>query len=315
MELAHGIAGIEKDKRSLVTVGTFDGVHHGHQSIIRYLVDRARRKAGTSVAISFDPHPRQVLTGTPVPLLTTIEERAALFEALGLDRFIVLPFTREFAATSARDFVVDLLVEKVGLQEIVIGYDHGFGKGREGDSELLQSLGNTYGFSVDVVPAQILEQGVVSSSRIRELLAAGAVETAGTLLSRPYSLIGTVTHGDGRGKSIGYPTANIAVTNPNKVVPSHGVYAVRVQLEGADTIYGAMMNVGVRPTFTNPDEHPVQTLETHIFDLEADLYGRRLTVDFVKRIRDEQKFNSIDALIKQLSKDEARCRAELKLQA
>ncbi len=172
MELAYGVEDLEKDSTSLVTVGTFDGVHHGHQSIIRYLVDRARRKGGTSVALSFDPHPRQVLTGEAVPMLTTIEERGALFEALGLDRFIVLPFTRDFAATSARDFVVDLLVQRIGLQEIVIGYDHGFGKGREGDSELLQQLGEDHGFTVDVVPAKILEQGVVSSSRIRELLAA-----------------------------------------------------------------------------------------------------------------------------------------------
>lgn len=313
MELAYGVDALEKDATSLVTVGTFDGVHHGHQSIIRYLVDRARRKEGTSVAISFDPHPRQVLTGLPVPLLTTIEERGALFESLGLDRFIVLPFTKAFAATSARDFAVELLVKRIGLQEIVIGYDHGFGKGREGDSDLLQQLGAMHGFSVDVVPAQILEQGVVSSSRIRELLADGEVDVAGKLLSRPYSLMGTVVHGDGRGKTIGYPTANIAVTNPNKVVPKQGVYAVRVRVEGVAEQCGAMMNVGVRPTFSDPEKNPLQTLEIHIFDLNEDLYGKRLTVDFVKRIRDEQKFNSIDALIKQLSKDEARCRAELKL--
>ncbi|MEM8486133.1 MAG: bifunctional riboflavin kinase/FAD synthetase [Bacteroidota bacterium] len=313
MELAYGVEGLKKDNSSLITVGTFDGIHHGHQSIIRYLVDRAQRKGGTSVALSFDPHPRQVLTGEPVPMLTTIEERGALFEALGLDRFIVVPFTEAFAATSARDFVVALLVEQVGMQEIVIGYDHGFGKGREGNSDLLQQLGADYGFSVDVVPAQILEQGVVSSSRIRELLAVGEVGTAGRLLSRPYSLMGTVVHGDGRGKTIGYPTANIAVANPNKVVPKQGVYAVHVRVGDAPELHGAMMNVGVRPTFANPDKKPLQTLEIHIFDLDADLYGTRLTVDFVKRIRDEQKFNSIDALIKQLSKDEARCRAELKL--
>ncbi len=254
MELVYGIDKLTKDSTSLVTVGTFDGIHHGHQSIIRYLVERANRKQGTSVAISFDPHPREVLTGEPVPLLTTIEERGALFEALGLDRFIVLPFTHKFAATSARDFVVDLLVEQVGLQEIVIGYDHGFGKGREGDSELLQHLGEVHNFSVDVVPAQILEQGVVSSSRIRELLAKGEVDTAGKLLSRPYSLIGEVVHGDGRGKTIGYPTANIAVTNPNKVIPRQGVYAVEVRIGDTTNRHGAMMNVGVRPTFATAGE-------------------------------------------------------------
>lgn len=199
MKREYGLDQIERDDRSLVTVGTFDGVHHGHQSIIRYLVDRAQRNDGKSVAVSFDPHPRQVLTGDPVPLLTTIQERAEIFAGLGLDRFIVIPFTTAFAEISAEDFVKDVLVSRIGLKEIVIGYDHGFGKGRKGDSELLQNLGSELQFSVDVVPAQILEQGVVSSTRIRELLTEdGAVDLAGKLLSRAYSLIGTVVKGDGK---------------------------------------------------------------------------------------------------------------------
>ena len=313
MKREYGLGQIENDPRSLVTVGTFDGVHHGHQSIIQYLVDRAKRKSGSSVAVSFDPHPRQVVTGTPVPLLTTIQERAEIFSELGLDRFIVIPFTRAFADTSAQSFVEDVLVKRIGLQEIVIGYDHGFGKGRQGDSDLLQNLGKQYNFSVDIIPAQILEQGVVSSTRIRELLTKeGDVAVAGKLLNRRYSLIGKVVHGDGRGRQIGYPTANVLVANPNKVIPKRGVYAVRVRKVGIAGSYDAMMNIGLRPTFSDGQNVVDLRLEVHIFDFSEDLYDQELQIEFVQRIRPEEKFNSIEALIKQLSKDEVRCRAELK---
>ena len=312
MKREYGLDQIVRDVRSLVTVGTFDGVHHGHQSIIKYLVERARRKSGVSVALSFDPHPRQVITGEQVPLLTTIQERAEIFAGLGLDRFIVIPFTKAFAEISARSFVIDTLVNSIGLQEIVIGYDHGFGKGRQGDSELLEELGSAYNFSVDVIPAQILEKGIISSTRIRELLTEeGDVALAGKLLNRAYSLIGTVVKGDGRGRTIGYPTANIDVKNPNKVIPRRGVYAVRVHEVGDQRVFDAMMNVGIRPTF-GESKGPEQWMEVHIFDFTSDLYGKELQIDFVQRMRDEEKFNSIDALKKQLSKDEARCRAELK---
>lgn len=314
MTREYGLHQIEHDPRSHVTVGTFDGVHLGHQSIMRYLVDRARSRGGISVALSFDPHPREVVTGRPVPLLTTVQERAEIFEALGLDRFIVIPFTPSFAETSPEDFVVDILIKRIGLREIVIGYDHGFGKGRQGDSELLQDLGKAHDFSVDVIPAKILEQGIVSSTRIRELLTKeGDVALAGKLLNRSYSLIGTVVKGDGRGRKIGYPTANIAIVNPNKVIPMRGVYAVRVRKVGGKRVMDAMMNVGVRPTFSDGQSIEKTHLEVHIFDFEENLYGKELQIDFVSRIRDEVKFNSIDALVKQLSKDEVRCRAELKL--
>ncbi len=313
MKREYGLEQIVNDPRSLVTVGTFDGVHHGHQSIIQYLVERAKRKSGSSVAVSFDPHPRQVVTGTPVPLLTTIQERAEIFSALGLDRFIVIPFTKAFADTSAQSFVEDVLVKRIGLQEIVIGYDHGFGKGRQGDSDLLQNLGAQHNFSVDIIPAQILEQGVVSSTRIRELLTIeGDVAVAGKLLNRRYSLIGKVVHGDGRGRQIGYPTANVLVANPNKVVPKRGVYAVRVRKVGDLASHDAMMNIGLRPTFSDGQNIADLRLEVHIFDFKEDLYGHDLQIEFVQRIRPEEKFNSIEALIKQLSKDEVRCRAELK---
>ena len=298
---------IEKNDQSLVTVGTFDGVHLGHQSIIQYLVERAKKWEALSVAVTFDPHPRQVVRRSPVPLLTTIEERASAFEGLGLDRFIVIPFTQEFADTSAEQFVVDMLVNRIGLKEIVIGHDHGFGKGREGDKKLLVSLGRKHNFTVDVIPAHSLDLDIVSSTRIRtELRETGNVELVSKLLGRFYALTGRVVRGDGRGAGIGFPTANIHVNHPQKLVPLRGVYAVLVHLPQGRTQMG-MLNIGHRPTFEGTEER----VEVHIFDLEENLYDHQITIEFVRRIRDEQKFNSIEALVQQLSNDKVRCRAEL----
>jgi riboflavin kinase/FMN adenylyltransferase len=307
MERIVGIEGIVRQPASVVTVGTFDGVHLGHQSILRYLVDRSRLKAGISTVLSFNPHPRQVLTGTPMPLLTTIEERADVLEALGIDRFVVIPFTPEFASLSASAFVTGILVGRVGLQEIVIGYDHGFGKDREGDGELLAALGRQFGFAVDVIPAQVLEADVVSSTRVRQLLVeSGDVRQAAGLLGRPYRLTGTVVRGDGRGRHMGYPTANLAI-DMQKVLPRTGVYAVRAWVPGEDEPFGGMLNIGVRPTFDGRDAR----VEVNLFEFEGDLYGRSLRVDFVEWIRAEAKFQDTATLVEQLSKDEARCKAEL----
>jgi riboflavin kinase/FMN adenylyltransferase len=308
MKREFGLDQIVRDDRSLVTVGTFDGVHLGHQSIIRYLVGRARQRDAVSVALSFDPHPREVLRGEPIPLLTTIEERARVFEDLGLDRFIVIPFTRDFAGMEADAFVIDVLVERIGLKEIVIGYDHGFGKGRAGDSELLHELGRQYGFTVDVIPAQVLEKDVVSSTRIRQALTdEGDVRLAARLLGRPYAVSGVVVEGDGRGRTIGYPTANITVDNPHKVIPERGVYAVRVLIESRVSVFDGMLNIGNRPTFDGGETR----LEAHLFDYAGSLYGQAVTVEFYRRIRDEKKFSSVELLVQQLSRDKERCRAEL----
>ena len=296
------------EKASIVTVGTFDGVHLGHQSIIKYLVERAQKQRAFSVAVSFDPHPRQVVKQTPIPLLSTIQERAEALEELGLDRFIVIPFTTNFSETSADQFVVDVLVRKIGLKEIVIGHDHGFGKGREGDKELLMNLGKKFGFNVDVIPAQFLESGIVSSTRIRNALQeSGDVVLAAKLLGRRYSLLGRVVRGAGRGKGIGFPTANIVVDHPQKIVPLNGVYAVLVHVGESDVVHKGMLNIGVGPTFGGTE----QKIEVHIFDFDASIYNDSLRVDFVQRIRSEKKYNSVDELIQQLSQDKARCMAEL----
>jgi riboflavin kinase/FMN adenylyltransferase len=304
MKREFGWDDIERDDTSVVTVGTFDGVHRGHQVILDHLLARAEERAGLSTLISFDPHPRSVVHADTVPLLTTVEERAQLLEEFGLDRFVVVPFSEEFSQLSPGDYVEEILVNRVGLQEITVGYDHRFGRKRAGDVDVLREFGEQFGFDVDVIPAQKVDQHVVSSRGIRELLEEeGDVTQAAELLGRPYQLQGVVARGEGRGRQIGYPTANLALQDPRKLVPQRGVYAVTVGLPDGRTC-GGMMNIGRRPTF---DEMEV-TVEVHLFDFEGDLYGETLSVQFLQRLRDEQKFDSPDALAMQLSEDERHCR-------
>jgi len=295
---------IQRDDASVVTVGTFDGVHEGHRVIVDHLLDRAEAQDGVSTLVSFDPHPRSVVRDRDIPLLTTVPERAALLEDLGLDRFVVIPFSMAFAQQDPEAYVREVLVERIGLQEITVGYDHRFGRDRGGDVDLLRECGDRFGFAVDVIPPQKVDQDVVSSRRIRELLTeAGDVSRAAEMLGRPYALGGVVARGEGRGRQIGFPTANIALEDSRKLVPKRGVYAVRATTPNGTT-HGGMMNIGRRPTF---DEMEV-TVEVHLFDFDGDLYGDRLSVQFLQRLRDEQKFDSADALAMQLSEDERHCR-------
>jgi len=302
---------ITHDDRSVVTVGTFDGVHRGHRAIIEYLKQRAEEQSGPSTLVSFDPHPRTVVHGEEVPLLTTVSERADLLEDLGLYRFVVIPFSMDFAQLGPEKYVRDVLVQRIGMQEITVGYDHRFGKDRAGDVELLRELGEEYGFEVDVIPPQEVDHDVVSSSTIRTLLQEeGAIKEANERLGRPYQIKGVVARGEGRGRKLGYPTANLALADARKLVPKRGVYATTVTLpNGQDR--GGMMNIGRRPTF---DEMDV-TVEVHLFDFEGDLYGESLSVQFLQRLRDEQKFESADALAAQLSEDERRCRTVVEAMA
>lgn len=295
---------ISRDTSSVLTAGTFDGVHRGHQAIIDYLKRRADERGGTATVMSFDPHPRAVVHDRDVELLSTLEERGDLLEHYGIDRFVVIPFTREFANLPARQYVEEILVNRIGLAEITIGYDHAFGRNREGDVALLRSMGETHGFEVDVIPAKEVDAGVVSSSRIRSLLREGDASGAAKLLGRPYDLRGTVEHGEGRGRTIGYPTANIELRDARKLIPKLGVYAVRVHRLSTGATHSGMMNIGRRPTFDGMDV----TAEVHILDVEADLYGETLRVEFLRRLRDEQKFESADHLVRQLSNDEDHCR-------
>jgi riboflavin kinase/FMN adenylyltransferase len=306
MKRQIGLGEITRDDCSVLTVGTFDGVHLGHQAILRYLNERAATVDGCSVVVSFDPHPREVVLGKRVPLLTTLEERGDLLEAFGIDRFVVLPFTRDLSNLSPRDYVEQVLIETIGLREIVIGYDHRFGRDRAGDRATLEALGAEHGFSVDVIPEQLVHEVTVSSSEVRRQLEAGGVAQAAKLLGRSYTLTGTVVRGDQRGRTIGYPTANLRVHGDRKLVPKPGVYAVRV--EYGDETFGGMMNIGRRPTF---ETDGAVTVEAHLFDFEREIYGRALDVAFVNRVRDEQKFSGPDALVEQLRSDEVQSRKAL----
>ena len=284
-----------------MSVGTFDGLHAGHRTILDRLFERAgSSREGLSTVITFDPHPRELIQGEPVPLLTTIEERGALLEAWGLERFVVLPFTREFSRLEPEAYVEDILVRQIGLQEIVIGYDHRFGRKGKGDADLMRELGRRHGFEVDVISAQAVKEEVVSSTKIRELLREGSVQQAARLLGRPYGLDGTVVRGEGRGRKIGFPTANLAPLDERKVIPGDGVYAVRVQHAGES--YGGMMNIGRRPTFDGTAEQ----IEAHLFKFDQSIYGERLRVEFVQRLRGEEKFEGAEALTRQLAQDRRR---------
>ncbi|WP_103026818.1 bifunctional riboflavin kinase/FAD synthetase [Salinibacter altiplanensis] len=311
MKREIGWDAISHDPRSVVTVGTFDGVHCGHRAIIEYLQERAEAQDGPSTLVSFDPHPRAVVHDEEVPLLTTVAERADLLEGLGLDRFVVIPFSNDFAQLGPKAYVEEVLVDRIGAQEITVGYDHRFGKGRAGDVEDLREFGEQHGFSVDVIPPQEVDHDVVSSSTIRSLLLTeGSIEQANARLGRPYRLSGLVSRGQGRGRELGYPTANLALEDARKLTPKRGVYATMVVLPNGNR-RGGMMNIGRRPTF---DEMDV-TVEVHLLDYEGDLYGATLSVEFLQRLRAEQKFESAAALAAQLSEDEERCRTVIRTQA
>lgn len=308
MKIVDYSAGLTPDQASVVTVGTFDGVHLGHQAVLNYLIAKARDTDGISTVITFDPHPRDVIHADKIPLLTTIEERAKRCKAFGIDRFVVIPFTVSFSKISAREFVRDVLKRDIGMQEIIIGHDHSFGRGQEGDEQMLRSLGKEHHFSVDTIPSRIVAESAVSSSRIRNLLLVdGKVGDANRLLGYEYELLGRVVHGSSRGREIGFPTANLMPQHSSKVIPANGVYAVRVCLDSEKVSRAGMMNIGVRPTFGES----VRTIEVHILDYEEDLYDTQLRVEFVERIREERRFEGIESLVRQLNQDKERCIASL----
>ncbi|MDX1440541.1 MAG: bifunctional riboflavin kinase/FAD synthetase [Rubricoccaceae bacterium] len=290
---------IIRNDASVLTTGTYDGVHRGHQAIVKYLVERAKVLGGIATVVTFDPHPREVIGTDRIPILSTIEERAEMLEALGLDRFVVLPFTRGLSMLEPEAYVEDVLLKEIGLQEIVIGYDHRFGRNRAGDRLTLERLGRQHGFSVDVIPKQIVTGITVSSTQIRNALSNdGDVELAAQLLGRRYALSGMVVKGAQRGQTIGFPTANIQPEHPKKLIPKPGVYAIRATTETGK--FGGMMNIGRRPTFeTDGQVH----LEAHLFGFDGNLYGTMLRVEFVSRLRDEQKFDGVEALVERLHED------------
>ncbi|HET9010856.1 MAG TPA: bifunctional riboflavin kinase/FAD synthetase [Gemmatimonadaceae bacterium] len=307
MELLDPHAPLLGSRGTAITVGTFDGVHCGHQDVLARLVARARATGLPALLVTFEPHPLEVVNPAAAPLLlTTREEKLAALAATGLDLVAILPFTRELAAQSADAFVDRVLLERFHMRELLIGHDHGFGKGREGDVETLRSLGASRGFGVEVVPPVLTEAGEpISSSRIRRAVAAGRLEEAAAALGRDYAVAGRVIPGDARGRGLGFRTLNLQPESDRKLLPPDGVYAVDVRTPRGR--FGGMMNLGGRPTFG--DER--RMLEAHLFDADGDFYGDLVQVAFVRRLRDTMRFDGPDALKRQLADDERAARLAL----
>ena len=280
----------------VLTLGNFDGVHLGHQAIFRKVVERAQEIGGTSIAFTFEPHPLKVLAPERSPrLLNTFHGKMRLIEAAGIEVVICANFTREFADQNPEDFAREVLHTKIGVREVYVGYDYAFGKGREGSIESLKKTGQTYGFGVGVVDAVQVEGTAVSSSRIRDLIAAGRVDEAAKFLGRHYGIEGEVVHGSHRGHTLGFPTANI--NTAHELLPSFGVYAVLARVDGR-TLEG-VTSIGVRPTF---GAGPV-SIEVYLFDFNGDIYGKHMELSFVKRLRGEEKFPDVQSLIRQMQRD------------
>ncbi|SEE28877.1 bifunctional riboflavin kinase/FAD synthetase [Prevotella sp. lc2012] len=287
---------------TVATVGVFDGVHRGHQQLIGLVVEKARTQSLTSVVITFDRQPRQILDPTFQPqVLTTLDEKIAVVEGLGVDYFVVLPFTKETAALSARSFMQQILRDQLCVETLITGYDHRFGKNRSEGFDDYVRYGRELGMQVCRGEAVLMDGGqrTISSSVIRDLLLEGKVELMPSCLTRPYQLSGKVTQGEHIGRCLGFPTANLTLDDPCKLIPEAGVYAVWAALEGDGRVWAAMMNIGKRPTFNGQR----QTLEVNLFDFEGDLYGQTLSVSFVMRLRAERFFDTPEALKTQLVED------------
>jgi riboflavin kinase / FMN adenylyltransferase len=291
---------------STVTVGSFDGVHLGHQAVLREIAARAGAAGRASVLVTFEPHPLEVVNPQAAPpLLTTGPERREMLAQTPLDYALFLRFDRQLAGYSPEEFVTRVLLDRCGTRELVIGHDHGFGRGRSGDVETLRRLGRQHGFEVDVVGAVDFGDQHVSSSRIRRAVAGGDLVTAARMLGRPYQVSGVVGHGERRGRLLGVPTINLTGIPPQKLLPPDGVYAVRVEWRGGRA--GGMMNQGPRPTVQDSR----RSLEAHLFDFDGDLYGEWVRVEWVERLRDVERFASLEALQQQLQRDRARALAVL----
>jgi riboflavin kinase / FMN adenylyltransferase len=304
----HADSGLPPDVRAtVVTVGTFDGVHRGHRDVLDRLAARAKTLGLRSVLVTFEPHPLEVVNPAAAPLLLTVgEEKREVLAESGIDYLAVVPFTRNLARYGAEEFVTRVLRDRFSMEYLLMGYDHGFGRNREGDVEVLQALGARDGFRVEVVPPVSIGDGrPISSTSIRRAIAGGDLERAAYGLGRPYALGGRVVPGAARGRGLGFPTINLAPPHPRKLLPPQGVYAVRVQTPGG--AHGGMLNLGPRPTF---GEQAVG-IEAHLFDASGDWYGAWVRVDFIARLRDTQKFSSPAALVEQLRRDEDDARGVL----
>lgn len=305
MRIFEGIESLGEIKNPVVTIGTFDGVHLGHQKIIEQLNLEAEKIGGESVLLTFDPHPRIVLfpENHNVKLIQTLEEKFQVLEKFNLKNVVLVPFTKEFSELSAIDFVEQILVGNLKAKKVVIGYDHQFGRNREGNIEFLKSVSKKYGFEVIEISAKSIDEINISSTKIRDSLLRGDMYTAKLFLSRPYEISGTVVKGNQLGRTIGFPTANIKVDSDLKLIPINGVYAVRLKID--EKMHFGVMNIGTKPTVNQTNE---KSIEVFICDFHSDVYGKIITLFFDKHIRNEHKFANLDELIKAISNDEAVCR-------
>lgn len=296
--------------KPILTVGSFDGVHLGHRKVIDRLNEIAARKNGESVIFTFAPHPRVVLNPeqNDLRLLTTLDEKIELLEQAGVDHLIIFPFTKDFSELSYTDFVHSILVTQLGIDSLVVGYDHKFGKNRKGDFEMLKGLAMAFRFELEKLDVLLSDDVNVSSTKIRHALQEGDIARANKYLGYPFGLNGTVVEGQKLGRKIQFPTANIETSDPHKIIPGYGVYAVNVLVEGK--AYEGMLNIGTRPTINNNADH--RSIEVHIFDFDQDIYQKQLELKFLAKVREEQKFGSIDGLRSQLEQDKLDVRHLLK---
>lgn len=299
MKIYHSLEDFTRLSFGVVTSGTFDGVHLGHQKILQRVREIASKHGGESVVITFWPHPRLILRPEEpaLKLLNTFEEKAELLRKHGVQHLLRIPFTKEFSQISSMEFITQILVETMGTKKLVIGYDHRFGKNREGSFEQLKLNGPTYGFEVEEIPRQDVDHVGVSSTKIRKALESGDIDTANHFLGRPYLLSGRIVKGDKLGRVLGFPTANIDLDSHDKLVPAEGIYAVTVLY--AHIEYGGMLYIGNRPTVDGSR----RSIEVNIFDFEKDIYGETIQVSFQKLLRSDSKFEDLESLKRQLEKD------------
>ncbi len=300
MVTVQNIEKYDKKHATAVTIGTFDGVHIGHRTILERLTKSAQKQHLKATVLTFFPHPRMVLQkDANIKLLNTIEEKGEILDKIGIDNLIIHPFTKEFSRLSATEFVRDILVNDLKAKKIIIGYDHRFGRNRTADISDLRSFGNTFDFEVEEISAQEIDAVSVSSTKIRKALEDGNIETANKFLGYDYMLTGKVIQGKGLGRKLDFPTANLQIEATYKLIPKNGVYVVYAEIEG-DTVHG-MMNIGYNPTVSGKK----RSIEVHFFEFDQDLYNKTLQVRMVERLRDEHKFDSVETLKTQLQKDKS----------
>ena len=307
MEIIKDLKDFKPSGPVILTQGTFDGVHHGHRKILETVINKAKSQDGVSVLLTFYPHPRLVLypDDNQLKLITTISEKASILEELGLDYLIIQPFTKELSRLSPYQYIKEILSESLSVSTLIIGYDHRFGKNREGSINEITKYSMEFGYEVEQIPEQDIDDCKVSSSQIRKALLSGDLELANNLLGRTFSMCGTVVDGNKVGTTIGFPTANIDLKDAYKLIPKEGVYAVQTVLDG--NVLNGMLNIGNRPTFQRNE----RAIEVHLFDFSDNIYGRDVEILFRKRWRDEHKFENSTLLVEQLKKDEQEIRRYL----